>query len=499
MNLNRRPAASAGFGLALTAVAEACGIGLLGLSGWFIAACAVAGTVAVSAFSYLPPSGGVQAFALGRIASTYASRVVLHAAALRRITMARLRFYDRAAADPGAWSGDSLDRALADTDTAGMALIQATAPRVAAAAVTAGGCVAVVLSGYPTAALILAVAATSCALLAPRTASDDGGAARAELRTGLVAAVEARSEMASLGATGRLEQRTFAALAAFETDRLRGAVMSARGTGLARAITTAALALAIVSAARDGAPVAFVVFLGLLTVGVMTCVERLVPAAQAERSARSARERIEAVNADPPRPLGLRVSLEGGELAASDYRLPATPARTGRLLEFRAKAGGTVLVTGVSGSGKTTLLTAIDEALRDRADATVAFVRADDYTFTGTVADNLRLADPAADDARIAALLADMRLIAAPDTRLGFGGRAFSGGEERRLHIARALAMQPDVLIIDEPTAGLDDATATHVLQAIRGRLPHAVLVLAMHEAAPKLLSEDALTVPLDQ
>ena len=71
-------------------------MGLVGLSGWFIASSAVAGASAFSVFSYLAPSGGVRAFALGRIVTGYANRVVLHSAALRRITAARLRFYDRA-------------------------------------------------------------------------------------------------------------------------------------------------------------------------------------------------------------------------------------------------------------------------------------------------------------------------------------------------------------------------------------------------------------------
>src|SRR2546421_5837403 len=137
-----RPALVPVAGLIPAVLAECCSVGLVGLSGWFIASSAVAGASAYSVFSYVAPSGGVRAFALGRIATNYANRVVLHGEALRRISAARLGFYDRAAAEPsthGAWSGQSLDRVMADADTTGMALIQATAPMVVTAALTAGG------------------------------------------------------------------------------------------------------------------------------------------------------------------------------------------------------------------------------------------------------------------------------------------------------------------------------------------------------------------------
>jgi ATP-binding cassette subfamily C protein CydC len=510
MNSNARAALVSGAGLILAVLAESCSVGLVGLSGWFIASSALAGAGVYSAFSYLAPSGGVRAFALGRIATNYANRVVLHSAALRRVTAARVGFYDRVAAEPrthGSWSGQSLDRVMADADTKGLALIQATAPMVVAAAMTAGGCLAITLAGYPFVALILAVAAGVCATLAIVTArrADDGSRTRALLRVELVAAVSAWTEMASLGATGQLAHRTLQRLATFEDHRFQHAARTARTLGVARAVSAAALLLTVAFAAASGAAVSTLVFLALLTAGVMINAERLVPAAEAWTLAHQAGERLasagsEAIRRPTCAPI-LRATYDRAGLTVSDYLLPDTPTRNARQVDFAVAAGRTLIVTGASGSGKTTLLNAIATALA--TPRVVTAVLADDYLFTGTVATNIRLANPAASDDDIAELLGSMWLDHSglgPGTRIGVGGRNLSGGEQRRLHIARGLATQPDVLLIDEPTTGLDTSTGIHVLTAVRDRLPHAVLVLAMHEAPadPDALGSGWTTVSLE-
>jgi ATP-binding cassette subfamily C protein CydC len=498
-----RPALVSGTGLILAVLAESCSVGLVGLSAWFIASSAVAGASAYSVFSYLAPSGGVRAFALGRIATGYANRVVLHSAALQRVTAARVGFYDRAAAEPrthGTWSGQSLDRVMADADTKGLALIQATAPMIVATAMTAGGCLAITLAGYPLVAVVLAVSVAVCATLAIFMARrmDDGSRARSSLRIELVTAVGAWTEMASLGAADQLAHRTLQRLATFENHRFHHAVRTARTLGAARAVTAAALLLTVALAAESGADVSTLVFLALLAAGVMINAERLVAAAEAWTLANQADERLARIGSDEMRrpmcaPI-LRAIYDRRGLTVSDYWLAETPTRSARQIELAVAAGRTLIVTGSSGSGKTTLLDAIATTLR-QADiqpqpAVVTSVLSDDYLFTGTVSTNVRLANPKASDNDIGDLLSSMWLDRSgldPSTEIGVAGRNLSGGEQRRLHIARALATQPDVLLIDEPTTGLDAGTAAHVLAAIRGHLPQAVLVLAMHELPPDL------------
>jgi ATP-binding cassette subfamily C protein CydC len=504
------------WGLLIAVIAESCSMGLVGLSGWFIAGSAVAGATAYSTFSYLAPSGGVRGLALSRIATHYTSRVVLHSAALHRISAARLAFYDRTAEDSSAhghWSGQALDRVMADADTEGMALIQATTPMTVTACLTAGGCLAVAIAGYPAVAVVVAVAAALCATLATVTARGrtDPGTTRATLRTELAAAVDAWPEMASLGATDQLRQRTWQLLAAYDNQQLRRTAATARALGGTRAVSAITLLLTVLLAEAHGADVTTLVFLALLVVGVAANAERLVAAAEARALARTAAERLSstgsaATGSHPNAPF-IRGTYDHRGLTVTGDRVPDAPTRQGRRIEVTVPAGRTLLVTGASGSGKTTLLEAVAAALHQtsgtRGQPTVTSVSADDHVFTGTVATNIRLADPRASDDEIEALLAAMGLDRGgltPGTKVGVGGRDLSGGEQRRLHLARALAARPDVLLVDEPTTGLDAGTAARVLAALRRRLPDAVLVLAMHEP-PAPLEPPAppwITVSLD-
>jgi ATP-binding cassette, subfamily C, bacterial CydC len=273
--------------------------------------------------------------------------------------------------------------------------------------------------------------------------------------------------------------------------------------GATRALTATAAALTVVLAGAGAAPVSTLVFLALLVTGVMASAERLAPAAEARILARQAADRLAGAGGKrPPRhgSAAFDVAFEGRELTVSGHG-----AWSGRAVGCTVAAGQTLVVTGASGTGKTTLLNTVAHALRRPGNhpAVVTSVLADDYLFTGTVASNIRLANPLSSDRDIDDLLAGMLLDRAgigPATQTGTGGRALSGGEQRRLHIARALATEPDVLLIDEPTTGLDAAAGTHVLAAIRRRLPRAALILALHQlpADTSALGPAWTVAPLD-
>ena len=180
---------------------------------------------------------------------------------------------------------------------------------------------------------------------------------------------------------------------------------------------------------------------------------------------------------------------------------------------FRAslvvRAGEVVALAGPSGSGKSTLLQVIlgllpadggqvwlagdgrSVALADLDPAAwrrqVAWVPQDPYLFAGTVADNIRLAAPNASDTAVRAALAAVGLGELDAvTVLGERGAGLSSGQRRRVAVARAIVRDAPLLLLDEPTAGLDEDTERLVLAAVRdlARTDRRAVIVVAHRPA---------------
>lgn len=501
-------------GGAFVAVAATC---LLGLSGWFITGAAiagVAGSAAVQAFNYMMPSATIRMLAILRTGARYIERVAGHEAALKALARLRPQLFDALASAPPAQalalsSGEASARLVQDVDAVQTLFVRLSAPW----ALGAGAVSAALLAGMasPMAGLMLLLAmglsAAGSVLIARRLAAPAGR--EVQIATGVLkdrlTALEAVSpELKAYGldrwAAGE------AALAAARLDRSQIVLSQAGGWMAAWQATVTGLAVAAVVPATLGAALPMTALAALAAVMGIEAAAGLVGALQQNGAAVEAARRLDAL-ASAPSLASSPAPSEASLVLSADGVQMAPPMRLGLI--------------GPSGSGKTTLaerLVGLRDALADEArlgGLDIAGVAPDDRRplfayaaqdirlIDGTIRDNLLLAGPAEDGALWRALedaaLAE-RVRADPaglDARVGPNGERLSGGERRRLGLARAYLRSAPWLVLDEPTEGLDPTTEAQVLAALDRRLKHSGqgLIVVSHRPAPTQLCDRVIRV----
>ncbi|MCW6004537.1 thiol reductant ABC exporter subunit CydC [Micromonospora sp. CPCC 205371] len=456
----------------LAAGTELAGLALMATATWLLIT--AAGQPPVAALTVAIVS--VRALAIGRGVLRYTERLAGHDAVLRIITEVRARvFATLAARREQARSGDALSRLVSDVDAVQDLLLRVLVPGAAAAAVGAlalAGATAV----SPPAALALAggLLVAGVALPAPPTAQtrrppDRAAPRRAPPPADAIDLTHGAADLAAFGATGTaLDAASGRAreLATLER-RLAAGGGGAAGAGVrAAGPTPPAVVAAAHSAGVDG------VLVGVLAVGTLAAVEAclaLVTAARQHTELRAGLRRV-ADLLDPPA-LADRTGDAPTKLrdVTVRYRSDGPPALDGVTLDL--PPGHRIGIVGPSGAGKSTLLRVLAESA---APSAVGGLLADAHVFHATVRENLVLGRADATDDDLAAACATAGLLdwvrEQPDgwdTVVGEDGGQLSGGQRQRLALARAVLLDPAVLVLDEPTEGLDPSAADRVLAAV--------------------------------
>lgn len=506
-------------------VSAAAAVGLLLVSGWLIVTASLVDNLVPLSVAIV----GVRFFAVTRAVTRYLERLVGHDAALGRLADLRAAVVRRltplAPAGLGSTDRGSVLAALVDD----VENLQNLPLRVVQPLLT-GGVVALVSIGVlaaiaPAAALALAV----CLVIAVAGAVVLGGIAggraeralsrdRAELAAALVDELTALDVLQAYGAEAIARDRIRAADDALRRATTRAAVAQALSSAVVSLAAGAASswALAVAAPGQPGGAVdapwfAVAVLLPMAVFDVFSAVPQ---AASAWRGVRAGAERIHAL-LPATLPAEVRGDEGEGRLDNGALRLrgvtaswPGAGASTLRDLDLDVAPGERILVTGSSGAGKSTLAAVLVGFLRfggsyriGGADAGrvagpelrrhVGLCEQDPMLFDEDIRQNLLFAREAATDAELIAVLdrvglgAWVRERGGLDARVGEHGALVSGGQAQRIALARAILRGFGVLVLDEPTAGVDPDASDALLRDLLGAAGSQTVVLISHVEPP--------------
>lgn len=504
-------------GALLAATTVLSGMALLGLSGWFITATAIAGLNTTLAFTFdvFMPSAGIRLLALGRTAARYGERLVTHDATLEVLASLRVRLFrswarPQAARRLLARPAQLLFRLTGDIDALDSLYLRVLVPLASALCAALALGVALGLLqwwlGLVLAAWLIITGLLIALLVAHRAQPD------ARRRSYALEALRARSIDLVAGQTelimaGQLNAQKHALAVADQhlaraddaLNRLEAqAGMAYSIVGTITLTATLLLTAALVSNGVLNVPLAALALLLVLTATEPFSALRR-GALELGRTALAARRlgaRIQAgdektvVAPQPPAGLVLQLTNVSAHPAGADA--DAQEANILKNISLALSARERVALIGASGAGKSTLLALIAGELSVRSGSVCvaphSLLTQRTELFQDSLRDNLRVAAPDADDARLwkvlhSAGLADdvVNMPNGLDTRLGEGGLGLSGGQLRRLALARLLLRDVPLWLLDEPTEGLDQVTAHDVLQGLDTQAAGRAFLLATH------------------
>ncbi|HEJ8713097.1 TPA: cysteine/glutathione ABC transporter ATP-binding protein/permease CydC [Klebsiella michiganensis] len=511
-------------GIVLAIVTLLASIGLLTLSGWFLSASAVVGVAGIYSFNYMLPAAGVRGAAIIRTAGRYFERLVSHDATFRVLQHLRVFTFSKLLPlSPAGLArfrqGELLNRVVADVDTLDHLYLRVISPLVGALVV-----ILVVTVGLSVLDVTLALTLGGIMLLtllvmpplfyrAGKPAGESITRLRGQYRQHLTSWLQGQAELMLFNASDRYRQQMEKTEARWLDAQRRQAELTALSQALMLLIggiaVIAMLWLASAGVGGDTQPGALIALFVFCALAAFEALAPVTGAFQHLGQVIASAKRITQITEQEPEvafPQGEDQTLDRVSLRLHQvtFSYPQQPSPALEKVSLQIEAGEHIAILGRTGCGKSTLLQLLTRAwdpaegeillnnqpLGQFNEATLrramSVVPQRVHLFSATLRDNLLLASPGASDARLAQTLERVGLAklledSGLNSWLGEGGRQLSGGELRRLAIARALLHDAPVMLLDEPTEGLDATTESQILDLLAEVMREKTVLMVTH------------------
>ena len=513
-------------GLVLMITGLASSIGLLTTSGWFLAATAIAGLGTL--FNFFYPSASVRGLAIGRTLFRYFEKLVTHDATFRILAKLRVQVFEKIIPlSPAVLNryrnSDLLNRLVSDVDTLDSLYLRLIAPFITAIFVILAMCIGLSFVNVPL-ALGLGVSLLLLVLVIPtvfyqlgKKFGDKLVHSRALYRTQFLEFIQAQAELLLFNAEDKLKNNMAKTEANWQADQQKEANLSGFSTALSLFLNGLIIAamLWFSSQAEFGNDEYRMAFIALFTFAALASFEILMPLgsaflhigqviASAERVTDIIEQRpLVTFNGKAEFDQNATTLIEAKDLS---FTYPERQNRALENLNLTIQKGKKIAILGKTGSGKSTLLQLLvrnydanqgelflaGKPIADYSEDTLrsqfCFLTQRVHVFSDTLRQNLKFASAVniADEKMIEVLnqVGLGKLLEQEqglDIWLGDGGRPLSGGEQRRLGLARILLNDAPILLLDEPTEGLDRETERQILRLILAHAENKTLIMVTH------------------
>lgn len=513
-------------GLVLMITGLASSIGLLTTSGWFLAATAIAGLGTL--FNFFYPSASVRGLAIGRTLFRYFEKLVTHDATFRILAKLRVQVFEKIIPlSPAVLNryrnSDLLNRLVSDVDTLDSLYLRLIAPFITAIFVILAMCIGLSFVNTPL-ALGLGVSLLLLVFVIPtvfyqlgKKFGDKLVHSRALYRTQFLEFIQAQAELLLFNAEDKLKDNMAKTEANWQADQQKEANLSGFSTALSLFLNGLIIAamLWFSSQAEFGNDEYRMAFIALFTFAALASFEILMPLGSAflhiGQVIASAERVTDIIEQQPLVTFNGKAEFDQNATTLIETKdLSFTyPERQNRALEnlnLTIQKGQKVAILGKTGSGKSTLLQLLvrnydanqgqlflaGKPIADYAEDTLrsqfCFLTQRVHVFSDTLRQNLQFASAVnISDEKMIEVLNQVGLgkllekEQGLDIWLGDGGRPLSGGEQRRLGLARILLNDAPILLLDEPTEGLDRETERQILRLILAHAENKTLIMVTH------------------